>query len=150
VLGSLPFNLVPSQPGRDRKLSGVLMAEQKLETRYVKSPLWRVVSATGSAVVGLNTPAAGAEVTIHFSMEWADIEKETMTVETNVPGALPGSFQVKDAPVIGLLPLARLEEVAVKMPQAGAVNLIIALLGITPTLPDDQKTRLQTELRKYV
>jgi hypothetical protein len=126
------------------------MANQKGEFRYIKSPVWRVVPASGVIIVGISTPAGGPEVVLHFTMEWLDIEKETFTTDSNLPpGSGPGSVSVKDAPQIVLAPLAKIEEVAVKMSLEASVGLAVGLLSQFPQLSEDQKKRLRDEFAKH-
>jgi hypothetical protein len=121
------------------------MAEQQIDIRYVKSPLWRVVSATGAAIGGIGTPTAGMEIMIRFTMEWVDVEKESFRAEVDLN---TGTFMVLTPSQFQLAELTKMEEVAVKMSTEGAVGLIVGLISQFGLFSEAQKQRLKDEFAK--
>src|SRR5437868_3412497 len=98
-------NLVAFSPSYNRGW-GMRMAEQKIEFGYTKSPLWRVVCATGAAVNGIGGPVAGMEIVMRFTMEWVDVDKESFLAEVD---PAKGTTTVKTPPTISVTPLSKLE-----------------------------------------
>ena len=137
-------DLVAFSPGHHRGW-GRRMAEQKIEFAYIKSPLWRVVSATGAAVNGIGGPVAGMEIVMRFTMEWVDVEKESFLAEID---ASKGTTTVKTPPTISVTPLTKLEEVAVKMPTEGIVGLITVLLGQFAHYTPQQRQKIRDAFTK--
>lgn len=120
------------------------MAEQKIEVRYSKSSLWRVVAATGATVLGVGGPT-GMDLVLHFTTEWIDIDKETFRAETDIAA---GTMTIKETPQISLGAMSKLEEVAVRIPMEGAVGLMRALLSQFPFMTDAQRQVLREEFAK--
>jgi hypothetical protein len=122
-----------------------LMVDQSVEIAYVKSPLWRVVNATGAAVGGIGGPSQGMEIILHFTYEWVDIQKETFRANVN---SATGAITVASSAQFTMAPLTKVEEVAVKMSTEGAVGLIAALLSQSSYFSDQQKQKLRDEFSK--
>jgi hypothetical protein len=116
------------------------MSDQQINVSYGKSPLWRVVCATGAAVGGIAGSNQGMEVVIHFTYEWVDILNETFLGEIN---PTTGTYTIKAASQIAVSPLSKMEEVAVKMPAKGAALLVVGLLGQFASFSEESKRRIR-------
>jgi hypothetical protein len=136
--------LLPFLPA-ERGWEAVLMADQQVNISYIKSPLWRVVSATGAAVGGIGSPASGMEVTIRFTLEWADILNESFLAEVN-PAA--GTTTMKGTPTFSMGSLSKIEEVAVKLPAEAAAGLVVALLSQFGTFSVQAKQNIRAAFAK--
>jgi len=124
------------------------MAETKIEIRYVKSPQWRAVSATGVSVGSIGGPG-GLEVQMRFSYEWLDIEKEISIADVTTT-AVSTTTTIKSTTATQT-PMYKMEEVAVRMGAEGTVNLVAAALTtfsqLQPPnkLTDEQKKNFATQ-----
>ncbi len=125
------------------------MTEQQIDIRYVKSPLWRIVSATGAAVNSFNSPPTGNELFVRFSAEWVDVERESFRADVD-PNT--GTMRVTSPPQVAVGQLFRVEELAVRLRTTPAVNLTVALLAqlqIAPDLSEEQKQLLRDALPPF-
>lgn len=122
------------------------MAEKTIDIRYVKSALWRAITANGVTINAIGNPISGYELLIRFSVDWVDVEKESFRAEVT-----PTSIQVKTQPQSTISSLFRIEEMAVRMPTAAAAALIIGLLPqlkLAPDLRPEQKKMILDETAK--
>lgn len=121
------------------------MVERAAEVRHVKSPLWRLVSATGVSIGGIGTPYAGFEIVFRFSVDWLDIEKETFKADFDDAA---GTMLVTENAKIINGPLYKMEEVAVKIPAEVFVAFVGALIGQIPHLTPEQQKKVRDEISK--
>jgi hypothetical protein len=103
------------------------MAEQTVDVRYVKSPQWRAVTATGAGVNAIGG-LSGLEVHLRFTYEWTDVELERFQAEVTPDGKGGSTYVTKGLPQVVQTPFYKIEEVAIRMPYEAAVSLTVALM----------------------
>jgi hypothetical protein len=121
------------------------MPEQQIDIVYTKSPLWRVVSATGAAINGIGTTAGGMEIVIRYTIEWVDVLKESFRADVD-PAA--GTMTVTQPSQFSLGPLSKIEEVAIKLSTEATTGMIMGLLAQWKQFSAPQQQRIRDEFAK--
>jgi hypothetical protein len=116
------------------------MAEQQVSVAYLKSPLWRIVFATGAAIGAIGGPT-GQQIILRFTNEWADVEKEVFQAEVSTAGG--GTYHVKSDSQIVMGPLSKIEEVAITLPPDAVANLVIAMLKQSSFFSPEAKQKVR-------